>query len=469
MKLFEYQEDWIQKISQSFRRRNKRVIGQIATASGKTVMASEIAVRSSRTGRNVCILVHRREILNQFFRTLRRFNVTPGLIAQGHKPQRGHQIYIAMVETLSRRIAKGILDDLDIHFFIMDEAHWGSYPKVLDQIDCHVLGLTATPKSSGAKGELNEYYDDIVTGPSVKDLITLKRLCPGTTFSIKHDFSKVRKKRGEFEELSLIQEFKSAQLYSGAVEKYMSICPDRKAICYCVNIQHGIDTAMQFIDHGKKTYCVDSKNAFSLVNGEMRETNRDHVFKSFEEDKDSVLVNVGIATTGYDCPDVSCIIENFATMSITKHHQVIGRGARSHESKDDFIIIDMGRNYLRHKMFGEHIDWEEIFRRPKDLEEKKETRRDVRECNTCGMVIKMRSKVCPYCGEIYSDEDIREKLLEEGTAEEIRQYKLQNLPVYLRKDISKMSYPELVQYARLMGMSPKWPRILYAKRKQRRS
>lgn len=467
MKLFEFQEDWIQNISKAFRRKNKRLIAQAQCGFGKTVTACEIAIRSTRTNRNVCILVHRVEILNQFYRTFRRFGVTPGIISQGHNTRGGHQIYIGMVETLNRRIAKGILDDLDIHFFIMDEAHWGAYPKILNQIDCHVLGLTATPKSSHMQKELNEMYDDIVVGPSVQDLITLKRLIPARTFSIKHDFSKVKKKGKEFEELSLIREFKEARLYGGAVEKYMDICPDRKAICYCVNIQHGIDTAMQFIEHGKKTYCIDSKGAFSLQNGEMRETNRENVFTSFEKDKDSVLVNVGIATTGYDCPDVSCIIENFATMSITKHHQVIGRGARAHESKEDFIIIDMGRNYVRHKFFGEDIDWGEIFRQPNDQKEVSK-RKDVRECDTCGMVIKMRTKVCPYCGEIYTNEDIREKIMAEGTAEEIRQYKLQQLPVYLRKDVSKMSYSEMVQYARLMGMSPRWPNIVYAHRKKKR-
>lgn len=467
MKLFDFQEDCLNNIASSFKKKHKRVVFQGQTGLGKSLLACEIAIRSAKTGRNVCILVHRQEILNQFFRTFRKLGVTPGVISAEHKTRGGHQIYIAMVGTLHRRIAKGILDDLDIHFFIIDEAHWGEYPKVLDKIDCHVLGMTATPKTSQTQGELNEFYDDIVLGPSVQDLITLGRLCPARTFSVKHDFSKVKKKGKDFEELSLIKEFKKAKLYDGGVKMYFSLCPERKAICYCVNIQHSMDTALQFIEGGvKNVYCIDGEVAFRMRDGELVETDRTSMFKSFESDEHAILCNVGIATTGYDCPDVSCIIENFATMSITKHHQVIGRGARTAEGKKDFFIIDMGRNYVKHGAYGEKIDWEYIFRSPKEHDKEKPKKKN-RECNKCGMVIALRCTLCPYCGEAYFKSDIEDELRISENAEEIKKYRLQTLPVHLRKEIHRMSYGELIQYGRHMNFSPRWARIVYHKRKKK--
>lgn len=467
MKLFDYQEAFIENIRNAFRR-NKRVVGCAITGFGKTVVACEIAIRAASLGRRVVLLVHRDEILKQFFKTFRRLGITPSIISREF--HQWGQIVIAMVETFSNRVRNGRIDPDDIGLLINDEAHYGSYPKVLNKVDCHILGLTATPKMVGTQGELKDYYDDIVLGPSVRDLINLGRLVEGVTYSISHDFSHVKKQGKEYQDNALLEEFKKAKLYDGAVQKYMEICPDRKAICYCVNIKHGLDTAVQFRDAGvKKVYCIDSKDSFQLINGNFNPCDRRTLFRNFEQDDHAVLVNVGIATTGYDCPDVSCIIENFATMSITKHHQTIGRGARSHPGKKNFIIIDMGRNYLRHKYYGEHVDWAYIFRNPGEHEKraKTEKRRDVRECNECGMVIKMQTKVCPYCGEIYSDKEIENAILQGATLKEIKNYRLQNLPVNLRKDVHRMTYPELVEFGRHMGYKPSWANIIYNKRRRR--
>jgi superfamily II DNA or RNA helicase len=467
MKLFEDQEDFLTRVRKCLAR-NKRIVAQLPTGGGKTVVQSEIVKRANAKGKSVCILVHRREIMLQFYNTLRKFGFNAELIMPGKRPYPNMPVYVGMVETFNRRIDKEIIDHINVDFFMLDEIHWGSYSKVVDQLDSKIIGFTATPKSTG-KPELNAQFDDIVCGPTVQQLIDLGRLCPGVTYSVKHDFSHVKKKGGDYEDKALLAEFKRAKLYDGGVKKYYELCPDRKVICYNVNIQHSLDVANQFIDAGmKKVYHVDGKDCYEMVNGRLIQEDRDVVFNKFYNDEHAALCNVGVATTGYDCPDVGCIIENFSTLSLTKHHQTLGRGARVCEGKKNFIIIDMGRNYVRHKYYGEDVNWAEIFNNPGSVDPKKaeSRRKDVRECEECGGVIKMKCKACPYCGSLYSDAEIEQFLLAGATMEEIREYRHSTLPVSLRKPVHKMDLRELREYGHHMNFSPRWANIVYSKRKR---
>lgn len=476
MKLFPYQEELYEKLVASFRKKStKRVVACAVTGFGKTRLAAEISRRALNKGNRTCILCHRIEILLQFYNAIRDLGIMPGLIvsdaAYGMLYEAGIRaelvrtddlfgqvapVFIGMVETFNRRVKKGFLERHHVDLFIFDEAHYGAYPKVLDQIDARIIGLTATPVTTG-KPNMNEMYDDIVLGAQVPELILMNRLCSGKTFSVSYDFNKVKKKGKEFEEKALIQEFKKAKLYDGAVKKYMELCPDRKCICYNVNVEHSRDVEQQFRNAGiRNVYHVDGNT------GDME---RREIFSRFEADKHAVLCNVGIATTGYDCPDVTCIIENFATMSIVKHHQCIGRGARVIEGKDDFYIIDMGRNWVRFSAYGQPVDWVDIFHNPanampKDENENKKTNR---ECDECGFIVKMKTRFCPNCNMVWTTDEIQKFVEKECSLEEIREWKLSNLPVRLRKDFSKMTLDELKEFGQHMGYQKSWAWTIHNK------
>ena len=190
METFDYQNSFISDIQKAFRH-HRRVIGQLATGGGKGVVLAEIARRVVEKGGVVCISCHRIEIFEQLFGNLMKFGITPGLISAGQHPMPGNQVYLSMVETLCRRMNKGLVEKLNINFFILDEVHYGSYYKLVEQLTCPVLGFTATPKSTG-NPELKEYFETIVCGIPIGELIRIGRLVPTATYSVSHDFSKVK-------------------------------------------------------------------------------------------------------------------------------------------------------------------------------------------------------------------------------------------------------------------------------------
>ena len=61
-----------------------------------------------------------------------------------------------------------------------------------------------------------------------------------------------------------------------------------------------------------------------------------------------ILVNVGIATTGYDYPPTQTVILNKKTKSLALYLQMLGRGSRPFKGKEYFNVIDMGSNIIEH-------------------------------------------------------------------------------------------------------------------------
>lgn len=465
MELRDYQKEAKNQARNSFLR-NKRVICALPTGGGKTVIASSIIKDALNRGSKVCIIVHRIEILKQFYKALREFdiNIINFVVSEVTRRQlteegchglfekRLKQVNLCMVETFHRRYSKHY-HDLDVDFYVMDEIHWGSYRKLCHEANnAFILGFTATPKATSRVEPLNTYFDDIVVPVTVKDLIKKKFLVKGRTFSINYNFKGLKVRMGEFTESSLLQEFKRPRLFKGVVQNYLEHANGLRAICYNVNVEHSKLVCSEFNERGINAVHVD---------GTTPPEERARIFRDYEEGRADILCNVGVATTGYDNPATRCIIENRATMQLTLHHQMLGRGARPItnplvEPKNEFIIIDMGRNYMRHGLYGEDVDWKEIFHDPSVSENKNEDKKLI-ECPECGAIIKASLIKCSYCDNERTPKEVSESLMGFMDTEEIKEFRRANLPSYLRgKKFSEMNDAELKQYGDLMGYKKNW-------------
>lgn len=442
--LYDFQKDFKNDIAKSFRS-NNRVVAQASTGFGKTIVMADIAAASILKGNTVCIVVHREEILHQTYKALKSFGIQASLIVAGNSPMSGSQCYIAMVETIKRRMTKGLVEHLGISFMILDELHRGEFYNLITQLECKILGFTATPKTTG-KPELKEYFDCIVCGIPLQELIRIGRLVPTITYSINHDFSKIKRKGGDFDDKALAMEFKKPVLRDGALDNYIKHAKGEQALAYCVNVEESNTLASKLRDHGIKSAHLD---------GNTSKSDRHSIWEMYKSKRLDVICNVGIATTGTDLPQTRCIIKNYATISCVKDVQVGGRGGRCDEGKDHFKTIDMGCNYLRFGEFGEFIDWEFIFQNPNSAV-KTDSKREKRNCDDCGAVMKIAQPNCPYCGAFTDPQEIERHLLVGASIEQIREYKIRTTPPHLRKPISLMSNEELKAYGVHMGYSPRW-------------
>lgn len=460
IKLWDFQLEAVDECRKQFSKKRKLILCS-PTGSGKTITACELARLSIQKGKKVCILVDRKEILNQFAKALAKFNLYPELIVAGTYGIRRTNLYLGMVESFDRRFMKSeALQEID--FFIFDEAHSTSYFKIIKKASAKnpfILGLTATPIITGSKERLNDYYNDIVELAKVEGLIKKKFLCNSQTWSVDlTDARALKKSGGDFTEASQLKAMDHFDVYQGVLDNYLRICPDSPFICYNINVAHSKKMAGHFNFNGVKCRHVD---------GETPDETRKEIFEMLNSGEIQGVHNFGICTTGFDEPRVSCIIQNFATDSLSKHIQTAGRGGRIADGKEVFHILDMGMNYTRHGLWNRDKDWSDIFHNPETGSERE--RKEVEaihnlSCTTCGYIINERVEQCPICDAVVS-EMLKQKLTKKRADGEVSQAELKliksqlkdNLPAHLKGlKPGAMNKKQLQEFAELMQYSPKW-------------
>lgn len=400
--LYDYQEQYIEQIKQSFKRGNKRVVLCSATGSGKTVMFSFMTKEAFARNKKILILTDRKELFSQSSGSLVRM----GLHATEIKPNSKHKLegnfFVAMAQTIQRRISKQEYLDLflGLDLIIIDEAHKSAFDFIFKYISerTYVIGATATPHREGKQESLELFYNDIIQVVDTPDLILKGKLSNCKTYGVKVDLSGVKTKGGDYDEKSMADKFSKIQLYHGVYENYMRICANKKAIIFAPNITSSIELVKDWSAKG-----LEIKHVDCYMN------DREEVVEWFKKSKNGIISNYGILTTGFDVPDIEVVILYRATKSLPLFLQMVGRGSRIVEGKDGFILLDFGNNVKRHNY------WE--FPRQWSLKkkEKKEGVAPIKECPDCAFLMPARIMECPECGHEFepSQKEKEEKQIAE--------------------------------------------------------
>jgi superfamily II DNA or RNA helicase len=398
MQLRPYQLQAVDEIRAAFKD-TKRVVLCLPTGAGKTVVFSEIVRRVLEKGNRVAIVTHRRELLSQAGKL--------------------NRCDILMVETLNNAIKKGNVDLSQYNLLVIDEAHIGNFSKVLEGFEGFVIGATATPVS---KPPMAQRYGKLVDSVGIADLIAQGYLCTPKTYAMHPvDTSKLASRMGEFTAQSLNDAFNRPKVFEGVVDQFCSKWADKKAIVFCVNIEATKATALQFVRKLglDRVYAVHSQQPTEL---------RAQIMADYIASKDGVLINCGIATTGFDCPDIEVVVVNRATQSVALWLQMVGRGSRPAPNKSEFTILDFGENVHRLGFWQEPRDWSKAFN---GLEKKGTGVAPVKDCPCCGAVLYASARFCEFCGEVFQTES---KQATEGVLQEMAYDKLNGRYLY---DIAK--------------------------------
>jgi superfamily II DNA or RNA helicase len=385
MTLRPYQETFINNIAASLRS-NRKVVAQLATGGGKTVCFSAICDRfTARNNTDILILVHREELLHQASRAIElpTQSVTAGMKSIPHA-----RVYVAMVETAYKRLDKFT----NIGLVIVDEVHIGNFTKVIEHFTSqYIIGFTATPLAARKTNPLRNYFDDIVCGIDIPDLIDQGYLCPELTYSAAQivDRAKLKMKAGEFDAQQMAAAFKAPKYIETTVNAYKAHSLGRKTIIFNCNVEHSMAVNAAFQAAGFNSRHLDAGSP-----------DRAEVLQWFANTPDAILNNIGIATTGFDQPDIETVIVNKATASMPLWLQMCGRGARPHNVKLAFTIIDLGGNCMTHGLWSSPRNWSDIFHNPK---KPGNGVAPVRQCPKCGALHHTAKKVCDaqYIGMLF--------------------------------------------------------------------
>lgn len=424
-----YQVDNVGQIARSLRE-HESCLWQLHTGGGKTVGFSEITNRFyKKQNKRILIAVHREKLLEQTRKTLKDWHkIIAQPITQETKNIYDYPVYVGMVETLCRRLAKNPKFLPEIGLLIIDEAHLGNFRKLHQYIpNAKTIGVTATPISSNIRDPLKNYYQDIVIGPEIDQLIGEDALCQNHTYSVKGiKRNELKIKNGEFDEASTAETFSRLKHVQNTIKTYERLTPGTKALIFNCNIQHNNRMQAAWSERLYKSECID---------GTMPKLEVEAKWRWFKKTKGAILNNVGIAVAGFDEPTIQTIVVNLATMSLVKWLQMTGRGGRpidaqwiiDHASEYDydveekhyFTILDMGGNARAdaHGDWNSPHNWKDWFLNPPKPKEMLGAA-PVKDCPNCEAIIASQAQKCPFCGyefpqaiPIYDSQEVEMELV----------------------------------------------------------
>jgi superfamily II DNA or RNA helicase len=372
-----YQERFINNISAKLRI-HRKVVAQLATGGGKTVCFAAICDRyCAKSSQDVLILVHREELLTQACKAI---NLPVQKVIAGMKTIPKARVYVAMVESAHKRLH--LFENIGM--VIVDECHIGNFTKVIEHFqEPFIIGFTATPLAAKKTNPLRNYFTDIVCGIDIPELIEEGFLCPEQTYSARDivDRKYLKMKGGDFDQGQMANMYKDPKYVITTLKAYKDYAINTKTLIFNCNVEHSQAVNAAFIEAGFNSRHLDADS-----------TDRAEILQWFANTPNAILNNIGIATTGFDQPDIETVIVNKATASMPLWLQMCGRGARPHPVKIAFNIIDLGANCAAHGLWSSSRDWDYIFHHP----DKKKTGgvAPVKDCPKCGAIHHTAKKVC---------------------------------------------------------------------------
>ncbi|MDE3267329.1 MAG: DEAD/DEAH box helicase family protein [Chloroflexota bacterium] len=380
-----------------------RVMLQLPTGGGKTRIAGQLLSQFLSGGRKAVWLTHRRELAAQTEGMLKEdhvtatkdMNWTPGTMA----PALPNSVVILMAQTVSRRTARsdvwGKYDKSDL--MIIDEAHHATaegWTRAIRQWPGAVLGMTATPWRLSRREGFDHLFAELVCGPQVVELQSGGWLCGVRVMSPPEGdlvLGGSVDATGDFSEPGIEEANRDRDIWTGgALRFWQRHGEDRQTVVYAVSVRHAKNLADVFNNAGIP--------AGALV-ADTPEYERAGTISRFQSGSLRALINVAVATEGFDLPDAACVLLTRPTMSLALYLQMVGRGLRPKPKSGDCIVLDLAGNSLMHGLPDSDREWSLKARGEQQTGDAPLTR-----CERCEALSAAGSHNCDHCGEPFGED-----------------------------------------------------------------
>lgn len=405
--LYPYQENLINKTRESLKSGHRSPLIVAPCGSGKTVMFSYFTQAATSKGKRTLVLAHRDELLEQISETLKQFDVKHGFIAAGRFYSALPLVHVGSIFSVARRLDRIPKPDI----IIIDECHHSAastYKKTFNAFPkAWKIGVTASPiRLSGES--LGEIFDDLILGPTIKELTDLGFLSPYKIFAPSTISTEgIHITGGDFNKKELAIVSDKPTITGSAVDHYRRLAHNKRAICFCVSIEHAKHVAAEFRAAGYQSCSID---------GKMSREVRSSVVKDFREGKIHVLTSIDVVSEGFNLPAIEVAIMLRPTASLGCWIQQSGRALRLYPGKEYAIILDHSGNCHKLGMPDEDHTW--TLEGRQNAKKTSAPTLSLRTCPSCFAAMRAGVEVCAFCGFKFPIET-REVAQVEGQLQEI--------------------------------------------------
>ncbi len=378
----------------------------IPTAGGKSLVMALTARRAVEEwdGR-VGIVAGSKELVRQNFEKLKELwpQSDCGIYSASlNRKDRFNRVLFLQVQSVAKRMH--VFGRFDLLLF--DEFHLvptkgeGLYRTMIAGArqfnpDLRVVGYSATPYRLGVGPVCGpgHIFSEIAYEARIPDLIQDGYLCPliSRGGSARADLSGVKVRGGEYVEHDLAEAVDRSELVEAACDEMVAHAVNRHSwIVFAVSIAHAEHVADALNRRGV---------AAAVVHGGTPHAERDRLIAAFQAQQIRALVNVNVLTTGFDAPNIDCVVMLRPTKSAGLYVQMVGRGFRLNSSKTNTLILDFAGNILEHGA----IDEIRVQRARPGKAAQVQTG-TVKECPACGAIVAMQARICE-CGHSWLSPD----------------------------------------------------------------
>jgi type I restriction enzyme R subunit len=381
-----YQDIAIDRALEAVANGKQRVLLTLATGTGKTFIAFQIAWKLFQSRWNlsrepnrrprILFLADRNILADQAYNAFSAFpadalvRIDPEIIRRrGSVPKNGSIFFTIFQTFMTGRDGEGkpapSFGEYPPDFFdfiIIDECHRGgandesNWRAIMEYFSPAVqLGLTATPKREG-NADTYRYFGEPVYIYSLKEGINDGFLTP---FKVKQIATTVDEYRYTADDMLIEGEVEEGKLYREEDfnrvieikerEKYRvkvfmeAIDQNQKTIVFCATQEHALavrDLINQMKKSGDPHYCVRvTANDGTIGDQFLRE------FQDNDKTIPAILTTSQKLSTGVDARNVRNIVLMRPINSMIEFKQIVGRGTRLFEGKDYFTIYDFVKAY----------------------------------------------------------------------------------------------------------------------------
>lgn len=350
-----------------------RMLLVMATGTGKTYTAFQIAYRLWKSGKKkrILFLADRNALIDQTKRgDFRHFGNDKMTVVRNHKIDKSFEIYLALYQGLTgNEEESNVYKQFSPEFFdliIIDECHRGSaaedasWKEILTYFNAATqIGLTATPKETKDISNM-DYFGEPLYTYSLKQGIEDGFLAPYKVIRIglDKDLEGYRPEKGktdtdgnpledriyntkDFDKNLVIIE--RTKLVAKKVADYMRLTNRfDKTIIFCVDIDHAERMRNALVNENQDLVAENYKYVMKIT-GDDEEGKRElDNFIDPEQRYPVIATTSKLMTTGVDAQTCKLIVLDTNIQSMTEFKQIIGRGTRINEEfgKFYFTIMD---------------------------------------------------------------------------------------------------------------------------------
>ncbi|MGS4346277.1 EcoAI/FtnUII family type I restriction enzme subunit R [Myroides odoratus] len=367
-----YQQNAINMTLEAIAKGQDRILLVMATGTGKTYTAFQIAHRlwKSKTKKRILFLADRNALIDQTKRGDFKHFRDKMTIVKKRQVDKSYEVYLAIYQGLTgNQEEQNIFRQFSEDFFdliIIDECHRGSakedsaWREVLNHFKSATqIGLTATPKESD-KTSNSEYFGDPVYTYTLKQGIEDGFLAPYQVIRIgididlegwRPDKDKTDKDGNIIEDRiynrkdydrNLVIDERTNVVAKKITEFLKNTNRMNKTIVFCRDVDHAERMRLALVNLNADLVAKNRKYVMRITGDNEEGKNELDNFIDPEQSYPVITTTSELMTTGVDAQTCKLIVLDTEIASMTKFKQIVGRGTRVNEEfgKLYFTILD---------------------------------------------------------------------------------------------------------------------------------